>query len=166
MEGLLTFHRHQISVHSHFNLLPRWWAEGASISQCRAHSSSVPSSVRLSQQPHPAWFKAWLFKIQQWAWAAAMYGLLQEGQLTLGQGSGCQWNSRLSKGTGICPHHVYELWERAWDGRFAELHAYSRENQGTALALVEIWALMVEANSAADEEKFLKISKPLDPFAV
>ena len=126
----------------------------------------VPSSARLSQQPHPAWFKAWWFKIQQWAWAAATCGLCQEGQLTLEQGSGCQWNSRLSKGIGICPLRVYELWEQAWDSRCAELHAYSRENQGTALALVEIWALMVEANSAVEKEKFLKISKPLDAFAV
>lgn len=97
--------------------------------------------------------------------SAAMCGWLQEGQLTLGQSSGCQWRSRLSKGIGICPCHVCELWQQAWDGRFAELHTYSRENQGTALASVEIWALTVEENSAVEKEKISKISKPLDAFA-
>lgn len=76
-----------------------------------------------------------------------------EGQLTLGQSSGCQWCSRLSKGMGICPCHACELWQQAWDGRFAELHTYGRENQGTALASVEIWALTVEADSAVEKEK-------------
>lgn len=58
VEGLLTYQRHQISVHLLFNLLPGWWATGP-LPQSTRPIRAVPelSSTRLRQQSPPIWYE-------------------------------------------------------------------------------------------------------------